>query len=213
MILHSIHDDAFIPYGMPLPSGYDFEQMIRVLEGTDAPEDGVVYVPSVPELESLPVFYDLRDRLFGGLEIQAGYCNGTNTTLNCLERHRGIEALVAADDIILMLAKKEQVAKDNTLDTGNVEAFLVKKGEAVLYYETTMHYAPARAGGTFHTAIVLVKGTNTDRPRIRENNDEDETLFARNKWLLAHPDSPEAANDGAFVGLTGKNLDILTDLD
>lgn len=30
-------------------------------------------------------------------------------------------------------------------------------------------------------------------------------LWARNKWLLAHPDSPEAAA-GAFVGLTGENL-------
>ena len=30
-------------------------------------------------------------------------------------------------------------------------------------------------------------------------------LWARNKWLLAHPDSSEAAA-GAFVGLTGENL-------
>lgn len=30
-------------------------------------------------------------------------------------------------------------------------------------------------------------------------------LWARNKWLLAHPDSPEAAA-GTFVGLTGENL-------
>ncbi len=30
-------------------------------------------------------------------------------------------------------------------------------------------------------------------------------LWARNKWLLAHPDFPEAAA-GAFVGLTGENL-------
>ena len=33
------------------------------------------------------------------------------------------------------------------------------------------------------------------------------TLTARNKWLLAHPDSSEAKT-GAHIGLTGKNIDI-----
>ena len=32
-------------------------------------------------------------------------------------------------------------------------------------------------------------------------------MTARNKWLLAHAESTEAA-DGAYVGLTGKNIDI-----
>ena len=36
---------------------------------------------------------------------------------------------------------------------------------------------------------------------------EDEMMTARNKWLLAHPESNEAKN-GAKVGLTGENIDI-----
>ena len=32
-----------------------------------------------------------------------------------------------------------------------------------------------------------------------------------NKWLLAHPDAPEAAQ-GAYVGLVGENIDIASDL-
>jgi len=36
---------------------------------------------------------------------------------------------------------------------------------------------------------------------------EDKLLWARNKWLMAHPDAPEAAQ-GAYVGLTGKNITI-----
>ena len=32
-------------------------------------------------------------------------------------------------------------------------------------------------------------------------------LWACNKWLLAHPDSTEAAH-GAYIGLTGENIDI-----
>ncbi|MBP3210301.1 MAG: DUF4867 family protein, partial [Oscillospiraceae bacterium] len=39
---------------------------------------------------------------------------------------------------------------------------------------------------------------------------EDRLLRACNKWLLAHPESPEALN-GAYIGLRGKNLDISED--
>ena len=37
--------------------------------------------------------------------------------------------------------------------------------------------------------------------------EEDRRLWARNKWLLAHPESSEAAQ-GAWVGLTGRNIDL-----
>ena len=30
--------------------------------------------------------------------------------------------------------------------------------------------------------------------------------FGSNKWLLAHKDSDEAKNKGAYVGLVGKNI-------
>ena len=36
---------------------------------------------------------------------------------------------------------------------------------------------------------------------------EDKRLWARNKWLLAHKDTSEAAA-GAYVGLVGENTDI-----
>ena len=36
---------------------------------------------------------------------------------------------------------------------------------------------------------------------------EDKLLWARNKWLLAHPEADEAAQ-GAYVGLKGENIDI-----
>jgi hypothetical protein len=32
-------------------------------------------------------------------------------------------------------------------------------------------------------------------------------LWARNKWLIAHPDTDEAAK-GAFVGLEGVNIEL-----
>ena len=39
----------------------------------------------------------------------------------------------------------------------------------------------------------------------------DKSLWARNKWLLAHADSSEA-KDGAYVGLKGENIDIKDDV-
>ncbi|PJM77272.1 DUF4867 family protein [Bifidobacterium felsineum] len=212
MKLYSIHDPEFASYGMPLPGGYDFSRFISILNAiTEAPSDKVIYVPDDKRLSSAIPGLDLRDRLFGGLDIQVGYCNGSNTKLNCLECHRGLEVLVAADDVILLLAHKSEMV-DNRLNTDAVKAFYVPKGEAVLYYETTMHYAPCRVDGPFRTAIILFKGTNTEKPRITEKNSEDQILFARNKWLIAHPDAPEV-NDGAVIGLDGKNLDVLIDLD
>ena len=59
----------------------------------------------------------------------------------------------------------------------------------------------------FRVAVVLPKGTNTEKPEILPTDPEDRLLWARNKWLLAHPESAEAAH-GAYVGLTGENLDI-----
>ena len=41
--------------------------------------------------------------------------------------------------------------------------------------------------------------------------DEDAWLWACNKWLLAHPDSAEAAQ-GAAAALVGENIDIAADI-
>jgi hypothetical protein len=74
-----------------------------------------------------------------------------------------------------------------------------------------MHYAPAKPGTPFRSIIVLPKETNTDLPAIKPGNAEDKLLRARNKWLFAHADAPEA-KQGATIGVTGKNINVETDL-
>ena len=76
-------------------------------------------------------------------------------------------------------------------------------------YATTLHYAPCHCdeGKGFRVLVALPQGTNTDKPMITNKSPEDKLLWARNKWLLAHPDSPEASQ-GAQVGLSGENIDI-----
>ena len=208
MKIFSVFDPEFTPYGQVI-KGYDFVSLLQKLEQvSEKPSDGVVYVPSVDALESLPVFSQLQNNAYGGMPIQIGYCNGTNTKLNCLEYHRDSEINVMADDAILLVAREDEIV-DGKLDTACVKAFLSPKGTAVEVFATTLHYAPcsAKLGEGFRVIIVLPRGTNTDKPDIIPLNQEDTRLLARNKWLLAHPESSEAEN-GAYIGLTGENIDI-----
>lgn len=208
MEIQSITAPAFARYGQVV-TGYDFPELLDALRmHTPRPADRTVYVPEEPELQELPIQVELSERLYGGMPIQLGYCNGHNRILNCLEYHRGSELNVAADDVVLLLAPMQEIV-DGKIDTAKVEAFLLPAGQAALLYETTLHYAPctAEGGDGFRVAIVLPQGTNTAKPEMKPGNGEDTLLWAANKWLLAHPDAPEAAQ-GAHVGLTGRNITL-----
>lgn len=207
MKIYSVYDAEFKDYGQVI-TGYDTEELKKTLDAATPLPEGVDYVPEQPELQNLPITAEIRDRFYGGMPVQMGWCNGHNTKLNCLEYHRDSELNVGVQDFILLLAKREEMA-DGRLDTGKVEAFLCPAGTLVEVYATTLHYAPcsAKAGEGFQVAIVLPKGTNLDKPAILAGNQEDQCLWARNKWLLAHKDSSEAAQ-GAPVRLDGENIDI-----
>ncbi len=207
MTIKSVFDSSFSIYGKVITEIH-FDQLLSVLtEKTPKPSNEVLYVPSESSLEQLPDMQLLSNNIYGGMPIQIGYCNGSNHTLNCLEYHRGSEINIAADDIILLIAPLDKI-NHGTLDTSVVEAFKVPAGTAVQLYETTLHYAPCTAADDgFRVAIVLPRDTNTEKPQIQELTDEDKLLWARNKWLIAHPDSPEA-KQGAFIGLTGSNITV-----
>ena len=142
------------------------------------------------------------------MPVQLGWCNGHNTKLNCLEYHRDSEFNIGLYDFILLVAKEDDIV-DGKLDTSKVMAFKAKAGDVVEVYATTLHYAPCNAtkDGCFKVVIALPKGTNGAKPNITPVYDEDKTLWACNKWLLAHAESDEA-KQGAYVGLTGENIDI-----
>ena len=211
MKILSVNDPAFKKYGRVV-TNVDFSELVEAMKKTPVPE-GVVYEPSVPELEALPVMQKLSEIAYGEMPIQIGYCNGHNTKLNALEYHRDSEINVAATDAILMLGLLEEVEADHTYDTANVKAFLVPAGTAVEVYATTLHYAPCGVDGNgFQVTVVLPKGTNyplkTEHPRATGNttDNEDCLITAVNKWLIGHPEG--GLSKGSFLGLKGKNLDI-----
>lgn len=208
MKIQSVFDKAFSTYGKVV-EGFDFSKLLSTLEAnSEKPADSVIYVPSVAVLEADESFAALRDNCYGGMPIQIGYCNGTNTKLNCFEYHRDSEIDIAADDVILLVAREQDII-DGKIDSSKTEAFLCPKGTAVELYATTLHYAPcsAKKGEGFRVIIVLPKGTNEAMPSITPRNAEDKLLWAANKWLVAHEDTDEA-KDGAHVGITGSNVDI-----
>ena len=210
MKIYSVSDPEFRPYGKVL-AGYDTAGLIAAMKEIPLPESGVAYLPGIESLEACAVYEDFRDRGYGGLPIEIGMCWGHNTKLNCLEYHRDSEINIGEDDFILLLAKQGEII-DGVLDTDKVEAFRAPAGVPVEVYATSLHYAPCQISDKgFRVAVVLPKGTNTEKPAYEAKNDEDTWMTARNKWLLAHPESDEARN-GAYVGLRGVNIDIKEDL-
>jgi hypothetical protein len=212
MKFYSVYDPEFKDYGQVV-TGYDVTELVETLDKVTPLPEGVVYVPEQPELQALSVTQELSDRLYGGMPIQMGWCNGHNTKLNCLEYHRDSETNLGTEDFILLLGKQGQIEEDGLFDTANVKAFKVPAGVPVEVFATSLHYAPcsAKKGAGFKVLVVLPKGTNTEKPAFQPQNREDTLLTARNKWLLAHPDSDEAKG-GAVIGLKGKNTDIAEEL-
>lgn len=204
MKILNVKDPAFKKYGKVM-EGYDVSGMLGEMNNTPLPE-GVVYVPSAEALEALPIAARLRKYGFGGLPIQIGYCNGNNHKLNALEYHRSSEINIAVNDLILLLGSQQDIEEDGTYQTSKVEAFLVPAGTVVEVYATTLHYAPCNAGVKgFKCVVVLPKGTNTELDFEIPAQGEASWMTARNKWLIAHP---ESGIEGAFHGLTGENIEI-----
>ena len=208
MKIYSVYDPEFKPYGQ-IVKGLDgaVEEILAALATCPLP-DAVGYVPTEPKLQNLGAAQIVSDHCFGGMPTQLGWCNGHNTTLNCLEYHRDSEFNLGTEDFILLIAKQDEIV-DGILDTAKVKAFRVPAGVAVEVHATALHYAPCHTNAEtgFRVAVVLPRGTNTEKPAIVPQNEEDQWLLARNKWLLAHPNSSEAAQ-GAYVGLRGENIDI-----
>ena len=204
MKIQKVTDPAFRRYGKVL-EGYNFGPLLKEMKHTPVPED-VVYVPSAEELEDLDVEKELKNRAFGGLPVQIGYCNGHNKKLNALEYHRNSEINVAVTDLVLLIGHQQDIEEDFTYDTSKVEAFLVPAGIGIEVYGTTLHYAPCGVDGNgFKAVVVLPKGTNTDLMTCHTKSFDDKLLTAKNKWLIAHE---EAGIEGAVCGLKGENIDI-----
>ena len=115
MVIKNVNDIEFKKYGRVL-NNYDVKELLNKMEATPLPE-GVIYEPSIKELENLDVAKEFKNREFGGLDIQIGYCNGNNYMLNAVEYHRTSEINIAVTDLILLLGLEQDIEDDYSYDT------------------------------------------------------------------------------------------------
>ena len=205
--MQQVTDAAFRPYGRILP--LDTKAFVKTIGMRPPTAAGVVvYEPNVLAFNDLEVCNVLRDVVFGELPIEFGHCSGFNAKLNAFEYHRSSEVDIAATDLVLILGRQQDIDWQTcSYDTAKAEVFFVPAGTAVELYATTLHYAPCGIDGAeFRCGVVLPYGTNEALENgIPAGDGEPRLLFAVNKWLLAHAESG-LDRDGAWIGLTGKNL-------
>ena len=205
--LFAVTDPEFLPYGQILPCA-DKDALSRAMEQTGIPETGNRYVASDPALEALSAIETVGKTVFGGMPIQAGFCNGRGFTLNAEEYHKCSEVNYSTTGLVLLLALPSDI-HDRTLDSGDVKGFYLPPETLVEIHPRVLHFAPCRIKETgFNCLVVLERGTNAPLPAVDTSAPgEAGLLWMQNKWLLCHSDSPQAEK-GAFVGITGENLTL-----
>ena len=203
--LFSVFDPAFAPYGQVLPL-LDSASLRAALALTGIPETGNRYTPSDPLLEAAPDVRRLLATVYGGMDIQAGCCNGHGFTLNAEEYHKCSEVNYSTTGLVLLLALPSDI-RDRHLDSSAVVGFYLPPEVMVEIYPRVLHFAPCRVRPEgFNCLVVLTRGTNTPLDGVdTAAAGEEGMLWMKNKWLLCHPDSPQAQK-GAFVGITGQNV-------
>ena len=205
----SVFDPAFAPYGRVI-EGCDLSRADEyMLEKTDIPESGNIYVPSVPELEESELKSDIENTLYGSMPVQIGFCNGRNTTYNGFEYHKCSEINYAVTPFMLVLGHVWDI-RDNTYDIRSAQVFFVPAGTAIEMYQTTLHLSPCRVCDEgFKDIVILSRGTNTPLEYKKTNADpESVLLLQRNKWVIAHPEREPLIKQGAHPGVIGENKEL-----
>jgi len=173
-------------------------------------ESGITYLPGISELELLPVTECIREKVFGELPIQAGWCRGYNSSLNALEYHKSSEVIGAITDLILVVGKAVDI-KEGVYNLNKVQFFFVPKYSVVELDPLVLHFAPIQADyEEFISIIILPKTTNfplDGKPAIESIHDKNAFLFAKNKWLLAYPNTKQA-EIGGRVALIGDKITL-----
>lgn len=199
MHIYRVTDSEFCDYGQVLDINND--EIVYEAGRISMPASGSVYTASQPEFENLKISSDIRNKYFGELATQTGYCYGHSNALNALEWHKCSEINIAVTDMILLLGDIRDV-KNGRYDSANVKAFLVKKGEAIEVYATTLHFCPIETSPDgFGCVVVLPQETNLPL----DGESKDKLLFRKNKWLIAHEDNAALTEKGVFPGIYGEN--------
>lgn len=199
-------DSAFVSYGRLL-SSFEWQPLAAHVSSHPLPETGTGYVRTFDALVGLPVTSALSQRCFAGRALQVGLCLGHNDRMNAMEWHGDSEVIGAVTDMLLILGQLSDVI-DGSYRADMAIAVVVKAGTLLELNATTLHFAPVHVHPDgFRAVIILPSMTNAPLTDAPQQTGRDPLLFAENKWMIAHPDSPQAGR-GAHVGIVGDNIQI-----
>lgn len=209
--IFDVKDPCFLSYGR-IVEGIDCQELISYMEEqTQIPEEGNIYLASVPAMEQTNAAKRFEESVYGQMPIQIGYCNGRNSTYNGFEYHKGSEINIAVTDFMLVLGHTWEI-KDNTYRIEDAKVFFVEEGTAIEMYQTTLHLSPCKTSDEgFKDVVILPRGTNTPLENKKTNAaglGEERLLLQKNKWVIAHPKREPLIKQGAYPGLLGENKEL-----
>ncbi len=177
------------------------------------PGGDVVYEAIVAGLESdEQLMRALCRRVYGEMPIELGWCYGRNSRLNALEFHKGPEVMVPVTDVVILVGDYHDIQwkPQPEFDSARAQAFFVPQGTAVELFPFCLHYAPLHVHPDtgFCTLVALPRQTNLPIEQSVGAAGEETLLFARNKWLMAHPEAAALVHEGAYVGIRGTNIEV-----
>lgn len=197
--IYRVTDPEFRPFGTVLD--VDCSALISEARKLTTPDEGATYLASIPALEACPEFKFFQNEVYGELPIQIGCCWGHNAQMNAMEWHKSSEINIAATDFVLLLGNVSDV-QNACYDSSNVKAFLVRAGEVVEVYATTLHFCPCQTSELgFNCLVVLPRDTNLPL----DGTPADRLLFRKNKWILAHEENSALISKGVVGGIFGEN--------
>ncbi len=204
MKLYTTADAEFALYGRKLD--IDCSELLEAAKGIELPKEGSLYHAEEEAFAKTEIANYFRETVFGELPIEMGYCFGHSNRLNALEWHKNSEINIAVTDMVLLLGKQEQMTPYGHFDSGDCKAFLIKQGECIEVYATTLHFCPCEVSEAgFGCVVVLPKDTNL--PLDKEPS-SDPLLFRKNKWIIAHVDNAPLIARGVVGNLTGVNYTV-----
>ena len=201
--IFSVESEEFKKYGRVI-SDIDTTEILSTAKKIQKVGNGSSYVPSCDDFEKLDIATEIKNKLFGTMPTQIGYCWGYNSLMNATEWHTSSEINIAITPIVLILGNIWDI-KDGKIDSSQFKAFYLPEGTVVEAYATTLHYCPCQVSDDgFGCVVGLPLETNTEL-KIKS---DDKLLLCKNKWLISHKDNAELESSDMYVGLTGKNIEI-----
>lgn len=202
-----INDSSFKKYGI-VYSAYNLEEINQYMNILDIPDENI-YIPKNLNVEKMNIIHEIRDYIFGGMEVSAGECMGHCGALSAIEYHQGSEVSIAFTDIIMVLGKRQDLNNAEYNAEKYAEIFYVPKGTIIEIFSDTLHYSPIDVEKKgFKTIVVVLNGTNTANSLDLQVSNTNTMLIKKNKFQIVHKSRIDKIRLGVSPGLIGSLITV-----